>query len=123
MRFQFRDASQHKASYRFAAHLDATIWFVNFENCTATRPDATLGARPPLDARSVDRKRDEIARRLTVMHQRHAEMLSRAALSADDLQATSVTLRGLERFWIGAADLGSVRKLSNLLLIELDMGL
>ena len=42
---------------------------------------------------------------LTVMHQRHAEMLSRAALSADDLQATSVTLRRLERFWIRAADL------------------
>jgi DNA-binding MarR family transcriptional regulator len=47
---------------------------------------------------------------LTVMHQRHAEMLSRAALSADDLQATSVTLRGLERFWIGAADLVQPRQ-------------
>ena len=34
---------------------------------------------------------------LTVMHQRHAEMLSQAALSVDDLQATSVTLRRLER--------------------------
>ena len=42
---------------------------------------------------------------LTTMHRRHAEMLSRAALSADDLQATSVTLRRLERFWIRAADL------------------
>jgi hypothetical protein len=42
---------------------------------------------------------------LTVMHQRHAEMLSRAAVSADDLQATTVTLRRLERFWIRAADL------------------
>ena len=42
---------------------------------------------------------------LTVMHRRHAEMLSRAAPSADDLQATSVTLRRLERFWIGATDL------------------
>src|SRR5213082_1578301 len=42
---------------------------------------------------------------LTVMHQRHAEMLSRAALKTDDLQATSVTLRRLERFWIRAADL------------------
>ena len=42
---------------------------------------------------------------LTVMHQRHAEMLSQAALSVDDLQATSVTLRRLERFWIRAADL------------------
>ena len=43
---------------------------------------------------------------LTGMHQRHAELLSRSALSADDLQVTSVTLRRLERFWIRAADLG-----------------
>jgi len=42
---------------------------------------------------------------LTVMHQRHAEMLSRATPSTDDLQATSITLRRLERFWIRAADL------------------
>ena len=47
---------------------------------------------------------------LTVMHRRHAEMLSRAAPSADDLQATSVTLRRLERFWIRAADLVQPRR-------------
>jgi DNA-binding MarR family transcriptional regulator len=40
---------------------------------------------------------------LTVMHRRHAEML-RAAVSTDDLEAGSVTLRRLERFWIRAAD-------------------
>jgi hypothetical protein len=39
------------------------------------------------------------------MHQRHAELLSPAALSADDLQSIGVTLRRLERFWIRAADL------------------
>ena len=43
--------------------------------------------------------------RLTGMHRRHAEMLSRTAVSADDLQAAGVTLRRLERFWIRAADL------------------
>ena len=43
--------------------------------------------------------------RLTAMHRRHAEMLSQAAVSADDLQAAAVTLRRLERFWIRAADL------------------
>ena len=43
--------------------------------------------------------------RLTAMHRRHAEMLSQAAVSADDLQAAGVTLRRLERFWIRAADL------------------
>jgi DNA-binding MarR family transcriptional regulator len=42
---------------------------------------------------------------LIAMHRRHAEMLSRAALSADDLQAASVTLRRLERFWMRATDL------------------
>src|SRR5712671_613804 len=45
-----------------------------------------------------------------LVHQRHAEMLSRAALSADDLQATSVTLRRLERFWVRAADLVQPRQ-------------
>src|SRR5271155_440176 len=43
--------------------------------------------------------------RLTAMHRRHAEMLSQAVVSADDLQAAGVTLRRLERFWIRAADL------------------
>jgi DNA-binding MarR family transcriptional regulator len=43
--------------------------------------------------------------RLTAMHRRHGEMLSQAAVSADDLQAAGVTLRRLERFWIRAADL------------------
>lgn len=42
---------------------------------------------------------------LTAMHQRHAEMLTQTALVSEDLQATSVTLRRLERFWIRAADL------------------
>ena len=42
---------------------------------------------------------------LTGMHRRHAEMLPRAAVSADDLQAAGVTLRRLERFWTRAADL------------------
>jgi DNA-binding MarR family transcriptional regulator len=42
---------------------------------------------------------------LTAMHQRHAEMLTQATLNSDDLQATGVTLRRLERFWIRAADL------------------
>jgi DNA-binding MarR family transcriptional regulator len=47
---------------------------------------------------------------LTVMHQRHTELLSRSALSADDLQVTSVTLRRLERFWTRAVDLMQPRQ-------------
>src|SRR5262244_4332078 len=42
---------------------------------------------------------------LTAMHRRHAEMLSLAAVSADDLRAAGITLRRLERFWMRAADL------------------
>jgi len=42
---------------------------------------------------------------LTTMHRRHAEMLSRAAVGADDLQTVGITLRRLERFWTRAADL------------------
>src|SRR5215813_4850250 len=43
--------------------------------------------------------------RLTAMHQRHAEMLPQAAVSAEDLQTASSALRRLERFWIRAGDL------------------
>jgi len=42
---------------------------------------------------------------LTAMHRRHAEMLSQAAVSADDLQAAGVTLCRLEHFWLSAPDL------------------
>ena len=42
---------------------------------------------------------------VSVMLQRHLEMLSQAALNIEDLQATGVTLRRLERFWIRAGDL------------------
>ena len=43
--------------------------------------------------------------RLTAMHQRHAEMLPQAAVSAEDLEAANTALRRLERFWIRAGDL------------------
>jgi DNA-binding MarR family transcriptional regulator len=43
--------------------------------------------------------------RLITMHQRHAAMLPRAALSADDLQGAGATLRQLERFWLRGSDL------------------
>src|SRR5438309_7538996 len=36
--------------------------------------------------------------RVSVMHQRHQEMLSQTALTVDDLQAVSIRLRRLERF-------------------------
>ncbi len=43
--------------------------------------------------------------RLSLMHQRHAEMLPQALVGAEDLQAAGVTLRRLERFWIRAGDM------------------
>jgi DNA-binding MarR family transcriptional regulator len=42
---------------------------------------------------------------LTAMHGRHSEMLGQALVGAEDLQATTVTLRRLERFWIRAGDM------------------
>jgi len=42
---------------------------------------------------------------VSVMLQRHLEMLSQAALNIDDLHGAGVTLRRLERFWIRAGDL------------------
>jgi DNA-binding MarR family transcriptional regulator len=43
--------------------------------------------------------------RVSVMHQRHEELLSQAALNMEDLQIVGATLRRLERFWIRASDL------------------
>ena len=43
--------------------------------------------------------------RLQMMHQRHVEMLNQTAITDADLQAATVTLRRLERFWIRAGDL------------------
>ena len=43
--------------------------------------------------------------RVSGMLQRHFEMLSQTALTVDDLQAVSIRLRRLERFWIRASDL------------------
>ena len=39
---------------------------------------------------------------LTVMHQRHLEMMSQAELTGDDLQVVGGILRRLEQFWIRA---------------------
>jgi DNA-binding MarR family transcriptional regulator len=51
--------------------------------------------------------------RLSTMHARHAEFLNQSAITDTDLQATTVTLRRLERFWVGGGDLGTApRQLS-----------
>ena len=41
---------------------------------------------------------------LISMHQRHIAMLDRTAITEQELQATTETLRRLERFWIRALD-------------------
>jgi len=55
------------------------------------------------DRRSVHVRLTEKGKKLRdslmAMHRRHATLLPRAVLSADDLRATEVTLRNLERFW------------------------
>ena len=61
------------------------------------------------DRRSIHVRLTEKGRRLrdrlTAMHQRHAEMLPQAAVSAEDLETANTALRRLERFWIRAGDL------------------
>ena len=54
---------------------------------------------------SLTEKGLKLRDRLITMHQRHAAMLPRAALSADDLQGAGATLRQLERFWLRGSDL------------------
>src|SRR5258707_14644202 len=71
--------------------------------------DYLVQERSEHDRRSIHVRLSEKGKKLrdemSAMHRRHAEMLSQATLSADDLQAAGVTLRRLERFWIRAADL------------------
>jgi len=43
--------------------------------------------------------------RLQMMHSLHVEMLNQTAITDEDLQSATVTLRRLERFWIRAGDL------------------
>jgi hypothetical protein len=43
--------------------------------------------------------------RLSVMHQRHVEMLTQTTITDADLQGVFVTLSRLERFWMRASDL------------------
>jgi DNA-binding MarR family transcriptional regulator len=54
---------------------------------------------------SLTEKGIKLRDRLITMHERHAAMLPRAALSSDDLQGAGGTLRQLERFWLRGSDL------------------
>jgi DNA-binding MarR family transcriptional regulator len=47
--------------------------------------------------------RDQLQR----MHQRHVEMLQQTAITDEDLQAATPTLRRLERFWIRVPDINA----------------
>ena len=61
------------------------------------------------DRRSIHvrltQKGAKLCDRLQTMHQRQVEMLNQTAISKEDLQAATVTLRRLERFWTRASDL------------------
>jgi len=63
----------------------------------------SLHDRRSIHVRLTD-KGIKLRNRLSAMHERHAEMLSNAALSGQDLQTVGVTLRRLEQFWIHARD-------------------
>jgi hypothetical protein len=52
----------------------------------------------------LTQKGAKLCDRLQTMHQRHVEMLNLTAITNEDLQAATVTLRRLERFWIHVPD-------------------
>jgi DNA-binding MarR family transcriptional regulator len=60
--------------------------------------------RRSIHVRLTDKGRD-LRDRLSVMYQRHVEMLNQTAIVDTDLQGAVVTLRRLERFWIRASDI------------------
>jgi DNA-binding MarR family transcriptional regulator len=61
------------------------------------------------DRRSIHVRLSEKGRglrdKLSAMHERHVEMLGQTPITEPDLQASSVVLKRLERFWTRAADL------------------
>jgi DNA-binding MarR family transcriptional regulator len=65
--------------------------------------------RSQYDRRSTNvrltEKGTKLRDRLQSMHQRHAEILERTAITDEDLHAASVTLRRLERFWTHVPDI------------------
>ena len=50
-------------------------------------------------------KGKELRDSLMAMHQRHTALLPQPVLSGDNLHATEITLRNLERFWTHTGDL------------------
>ena len=66
--------------------------------------ERSLHDRRSIRVRLTD-KGTRLRDRVSVMHQRHEQMLSQVALGMEDLQTVGATLRRLERFWIRASDL------------------
>ncbi len=60
--------------------------------------------RRSIHVRLTDKGR-RLCERIVEMHRRHVEMLSQTAISDEDLNGVTTTLRRLERFWIRAGDL------------------
>jgi DNA-binding MarR family transcriptional regulator len=52
-------------------------------------------------------KGTQLRDRLQTMHQRHVELLQQTAIAEEDLQVTAVTLRGLGRFRLHAAEINA----------------
>jgi DNA-binding MarR family transcriptional regulator len=64
------------------------------------------------DRRSIQvrltQKGAKLRDQLQTMHQRHLDMLNQTAITDEDLQAATVTLRRLERFWLRVPDINAV---------------
>src|ERR1700730_7279499 len=70
----------------------------------ALTPERSLHDRRSIRVRLTE-KGVKLRDRVSVMHQRHQELLSQATLNMEDLQTVGATLRRLQRFWIRASDL------------------
>jgi DNA-binding MarR family transcriptional regulator len=70
-----------------------------------------LHERSVHDRRSIlvrlTKKGTQLRERMQTMHQRHVELLHQTAITEEDLQGTTVTLRGLERFLLHAAEINA----------------
>jgi DNA-binding MarR family transcriptional regulator len=71
--------------------------------------DYLIQERSQHDRRSIHVRLSEKGRalrdKLSAMHDRHVTMLGQTPITEPDLQASSVVLKRLERFWTRAADL------------------
>src|ERR1700676_1112457 len=66
--------------------------------------ERSVNDRPSIHVKLTEKGR-ALRDQLSLMHQRHIEMLAQTPVTDENLQEVIVTLRRLERFWVRAGDL------------------